>query len=190
VEDGGEPDAQAITTSSPIGRSLDLAFDFAWQRFVGRVEGIDQDEFQWEPVPGCWTVRRTDDGSWIVDGGGGAAPQPDPPPVTTIAWRAAHVGRCLNLFTERLFGRPPGSSGPEPSGDVADLPAFAAACYRSWRAAVDSARDDWWWQSLGPAWEPYADDNHVDVALHVLDEVVHHTAEIALLRDLYPRRGR
>jgi hypothetical protein len=28
----------------------------------------------------------------------------------------------------------------------------------------------------------------VDLALHVLDEVVHHAAEVGLLRDLYVRR--
>jgi hypothetical protein len=32
---------------------------------------------------------------------------------------------------------------------------------------------------------PYAESNTVDLALHVLDEVVHHGAEIGLLRDLY-----
>ncbi len=36
---------------------------------------------------------------------------------------------------------------------------------------------------------PYAQANTVDLALHVLDEVIHHGAEIALLRDLYSHRS-
>jgi hypothetical protein len=41
---------------------------------------------------------------------------------------------------------------------------------------------------LGSAWGPYAQDTRLDFALHVYDEVAHHTAEIALLRDLYAHR--
>ena len=36
---------------------------------------------------------------------------------------------------------------------------------------------------------PYAESSTVDLALHVLDEVVHHGAEVGLLRDLYAHRG-
>jgi hypothetical protein len=35
---------------------------------------------------------------------------------------------------------------------------------------------------------PYAESNTLDLALHVLDEVDHHGAEVGLLRDLYLRR--
>ena len=46
-----------------------------------------------------------------------------------------------------------------------------------------------WAAPLGPAWGPYAQDNTVDLALHVLDEVIHHGAEVGLLRDLYAHRS-
>ena len=44
-----------------------------------------------------------------------------------------------------------------------------------------------WEEPLGPAWGPYATSTTLDLALHVLDEVVHHAAEVGLLRDLYVR---
>ena len=33
----------------------------------------------------------------------------------------------------------------------------------------------------------YAESSTVDLALHVLDEVMHYSAEVGLLRDLYAR---
>ena len=39
----------------------------------------------------------------------------------------------------------------------------------------------------GPALGPYATDTWTALAVHVMDELAHHGAEIALLRDLYPR---
>ena len=42
---------------------------------------------------------------------------------------------------------------------------------------------------LGQPGGPYAEASTVDLALHVLDEVIHHGAEAALLRDLYSHRS-
>lgn len=42
-----------------------------------------------------------------------------------------------------------------------------------------------WWAELGAAWGPRASHSTVDMALHAGNELVHHGAEIALLRDLY-----
>jgi hypothetical protein len=36
---------------------------------------------------------------------------------------------------------------------------------------------------------PYADSSTVDLALPVLDEIIHQGAEVGLLRDLYQHRG-
>jgi hypothetical protein len=45
------------------------------------------------------------------------------------------------------------------------------------------------WERIGDVGGPYADGTRLSWVLHVLDEVVHHGAEIALLRDLYKRAG-
>ncbi|MEO9137734.1 MAG: hypothetical protein ABI345_01580 [Jatrophihabitans sp.] len=42
---------------------------------------------------------------------------------------------------------------------------------------------------LGPDWGPYADDTWAALVVHALDEIAHHGAEIALMRDLYLRLG-
>jgi hypothetical protein len=40
---------------------------------------------------------------------------------------------------------------------------------------------------LGPAWGPFAKDSWAALVIHAMDEIVHHGAEIGLLRDLYLR---
>ena len=31
--------------------------DFTWQRTRSRLNGLSDEEYFWEPMPGCWTVR-------------------------------------------------------------------------------------------------------------------------------------
>ena len=66
--------------------SLITAFDYVWDRLGGRLSGLTDEEYFWEPVAGCWSLRQNDQGRWLLDGGGGG-PAPDPAPLTTIAWR-------------------------------------------------------------------------------------------------------
>ena len=60
--------------------------EFYWDNHLRpRLDGLTDDEFLWEPVAGCWSVRRGADGRHRAEG-----PWPQPgaaPPVTTIAWR-------------------------------------------------------------------------------------------------------
>ena len=55
----------------------------------GTVCRLTDDEFFWEPVPHCWTVRRDGRGHWAPDYP--EPPHPEPPPFTTIGWRLVHV---------------------------------------------------------------------------------------------------
>jgi len=41
------------------------------------------------------------------------------------------------------------------------------------------------WVPLGPEWGPFAQHARTHLVLHAMREVIHHAAEIALLRDLY-----
>jgi hypothetical protein len=172
---------------SDIGTSLCAAFDYAWDRFTGRLAGLDDAEYLWKPVAGCWSIRPDPAGRWRIDGGGGNEPAPVPPPITTIAWRVGHIaGMALGGFASRMFGD--GTLTVDDlvfPGTAAEVPAFCNSHYRAWRdgmAIVDEAR---WWQPLGPTWGPYRDSTTVDGTLHVLDELIHHGAEVGLLRDLY-----
>ncbi|HMG42269.1 MAG TPA: DinB family protein [Acidimicrobiales bacterium] len=175
---------------SEIGTSLTAVFDYVWDRFTGRLAGLTDDEYFWEPVADCWTLRQDADGRWVLDGGGGFGPAPDPAPVTTIAWRTGHVvGLCVGRFGDRLFGDGQlWAGGIDPPGTTTELPAFLDENYARWRPGLAAASDDDLGLPLGPAWGIYAEHSRTDLALHVLDELVHHAAEIGLLRDLYARR--
>ena len=72
------------------------------------LDGLTQEEFDWEPVPGAWSVRPRSDGrrGW----GAGeivcedAWPPPDPLPLTTIGWRVVHLAAWTRIYTDHLFG--------------------------------------------------------------------------------------
>jgi len=170
-----------------VGESLCTTFDYVWDRFTARLVGLDDAEYLWQPVDGCWSIHRDMDGLWRLDGVGEDA---DPAPITTIAWRVGHLaGTALGGFANWMFGD--GSltvaelSCP---GEANEVPGFCAENYRVWRDGIGAIGEDRWWEPLGPKWGPYADSSSVDLVLHVLDEVIHHGAEVGLLRDLYLRR--
>lgn len=173
-----------------IGTSVLGVFDHVVERLGQRLVGLGDDEYFWEPVEGCWSLRRSRDGRWRLDGGGGGGPAPDPLPITSIAWRIGHLaGMALGGFADRRFGQ--GSLTPDtidfPSR-AEDVRGFLDANYQAWRSGLAGLPEGDWGDELGPAWGPYAESNTLDLALHVLDELVHHGAEIALLRDLYSQR--
>jgi hypothetical protein len=157
-------------------------WDDAWERLDRRLDGLSEEEYLWEPVPGAWTVRPDGDG-WTADW---ADPDPDPAPVTTIAWRLWHLASdCFASYLSRWPGTPLQVAGRQWHGDVdpalRDLRTAAAA----FRQAAVVKGEDGVWESLGPSWGPYADSTWADLVVHAFDELAHHGAEIALLRDLH-----
>ena len=80
-----------------LARQMEDAFSFIRRA----VEGLTDDEFSWEPVPGSWRVYRGDDGRWTYDY---QLPEPDPSPFTTIGWRLFHVASCKVMYHEYAFG--------------------------------------------------------------------------------------
>ena len=62
--------------------------DEVWERTRARVEGLTDEEYLWEPAPGCWSIRQRADGTWMMDW---PLPRPEPEPFTTIAWRLWHL---------------------------------------------------------------------------------------------------
>jgi hypothetical protein len=75
--------------------------DEVYGRLRGRLEGLGDEEYFWEPVGGCWTVHRDPSGAWVTDY---AEPDPDPAPFTTIGWRLAHLADCKVMYHEWAFG--------------------------------------------------------------------------------------
>ncbi|MEU0007928.1 DinB family protein [Streptomyces sp. NPDC006314] len=188
-------------------------FDFARERLVGRLSGpvmdsgdgtgtkvepITDDEYVWEPVPGCWSVRRRVDGpgpratslagcgAWGRDAA--AYPHPWPPPVTTIAWRLSHLTEMLALRADHTAGTHSATRDEHPvSGDATGAVAAFEAAADAWRQALLSA-DDAALDTVGYCTYPYgsdAEEPFLEIVWWVNQEVLHHGAEIALLRDLH-----
>jgi len=160
---------------------------FAWEhQFLPRLEGLGDEEYLWEPVPKCWSVRTGPDGDWKQDLDW-PEPAPEPPPFTTIAWRLAHIAtavfgeRVSNHFGDGSFR---GESVPW-SGKAVDAMAIVTAEYTRWRDGVAALGEEGLFRPCGPAEGPFSNDPFLMLVLHINREFLHHAAEIALLRDLY-----
>ena len=161
--------------------------DYAWGRTRQRLDDLTDAELLWEPYPGCWTVRQLSDGSWVSDW----VPQPlTPPPLTTIAWRMVHLVGCYGSARNSEWlavkvAAPPleaWSATPTTAAEALDLLERAHA---RWQEVLDAVDDDSLGQLLGPIAGEYAEGTRASFVFHMLDEAIHHGAEVALMRDLY-----
>ncbi|GGT94013.1 MULTISPECIES: DinB family protein [Streptomyces] len=192
-------------------------FDFARERLTHRMAGpfvdsgngtdvgvvpMTDEEYLWEPVPGCWSVRRRTDGpgprATLLTGTGewgrdaAPAPHPVPPPFTTIAWRLSHLGELLALRADHTNGSHALTRDDYAvSGDAASaIKAFDTGA-GAWREALLTA-DDAALDTVGHSTYPHGsdpEDPFLDTVWWVNQELLHHGAEIALLRDLYRYRA-
>ena len=93
-----QPPSMAVDWNMEV---LDQVESHWTQRLRPRLDGLSDEEYFWQPVPGCWTIsRRGESRAPISYGSGdftwdyGPAAQ-DPEPMTTIAWRLGHLTECL-----------------------------------------------------------------------------------------------
>jgi len=164
--------------------------DWHWQHQARpRLDGLIDQEYFWEPVPGCWSIRPRSEAVAMAVGSGAFTidfdlPEPSPPPVTTIAWRLGHViVGVLGDRNARYF------DGPAVSYDEFDYPesseralALLDAFYARWIGGVRGLDPD---RLTSPCGEPgFEEAPMADLVLHIHRELIHHLAEIALLRDL------
>ncbi len=176
--------------------------DVWWFRFLLRLEGMTHDELWWEPAPRCWTLRRGDDGDFHYEWppGSDQGLRAEDPPFTTIAWRMAHMSLAGLAGWAMTF-----EGVTNAADEVARLPfpetadaatASVRAWYERWRHAMAALTDEDLWRPLGespihtdiPAMFLGKDHPVVNHVLHQHRELIHHGAEIALLRDLYRAR--
>ena len=153
------------------------------ERLAARCRGLADEELLWEPVDDSWNLvpDATHHGGWTYTY---EFDPPHPHPVTSIGWRFAHLIGDNEIYMEHAFG--PGLR------NFPDLPVHAT---------VGGVLADWE-SSRRPvtAWLASASDGDLleprpshlggsktagEVMTILLDEQIHHGAEIALLRDLY-----
>ena len=168
--------------------------DWHWRcQFRPRLDGLTDEEYFWEPVPGMWSVRPRGTSTAPISVGGGefrqdfAWPAPDPAPATTIAWRLSHliVGVFGMRAASHFGGEPIRYETYDYPGDAATALARLDNVYAAWTAGVRGLGADGLARPCGPTEGPYAEVSMASLVLHINREALHHGAEIALLRDLY-----
>ncbi len=165
--------SNGVTTAHLIALS-----EKAYDRLRSRLDDLTDEEYLWEPAPLAWSVRDTPEGVRFDFGLRPVAPAP----ITTIAWRLTHI---IDLLREdrchRVLGVPPTADVDEvwitmSAAEAISMLERAFATWRGYLAATDPA------QLLDPS-EGWPD--RLTFALHIIDELIHHGAEVGVLRDLY-----
>ncbi len=168
--------------------------EFHWFNQVRpRLEGLTDDEYFWEPVPDSWSLRPRGTSSAPTQSGAGdltldfGYPQPEPAPFTTIAWRLSHVIiGVLAMRNASHFGREPVDYDTHVyAGTAAEALTQLDDEVRRWLDGVSALGEDGLARPCGPAEGPFADYPLAALVLHINRELIHHLAEVALLRDLY-----
>jgi hypothetical protein len=154
---------------------------------------LDDREFFWEPVPDCWTVHdrneqraKSADGSgrWVIDY---ELPEPDPAPVTTIAWRTVHIAAVNHLYWDYAFGPATATFDLEMPGNAHDAVTWLADSQGNLTRVLARLDDNGLDELVRTNWGDRWPVSRVFTTL--INEQVHHGAEISLLRDLYRHRG-
>jgi hypothetical protein len=184
------------TTTVPWNDELLLQLTWHWeQQLRPRLSGLIDDEYFWEPVAGCWNLRLRGSTTTPIAGGSGdwqiefAAPAPEPAPVTTIAWRLGHllVGVLGARLASHFDGPPVDYLGYDYPGTADTALARLDAMYDAWIAGVRSLGEDGLHRACGE--DGFETMSMAALVLHIHRELIHHGAEIALLRDLYAHRS-
>ncbi|MBV9281192.1 MAG: DinB family protein [Chloroflexi bacterium] len=161
------------------------------------IDDLGNEEYLWEPVPGCWSVRANDGGfraEWQL------TPLLGDGPFTTIAARMWHLGarpwplpeltRDLVLLSQ--FVAPYAAAGGDPwdaCGRAADAISSLHDDNDRWLRHFDALTDDELGEPIGAIAGEYADSSYVSLIGHFTNEYVHHAAEVRLLRHLYRAGG-
>ncbi len=184
------------TTATDIDWNHELVdqLDWHWQQHVRpRLDGLTDEEYLWEPVPG-WSVRRRHEARSRMAAGAGDTvadfddPEPAAPPFTTIAWRMGHLSigvfgiRAANHFGDAGSVDYPSTDWPL---DAAGGLALLDRHYDAWIDGVRSLGREGLDRRCGQYEGPFAEYPMAALVLHISREAIHHGSELCLLRDLH-----
>lgn len=171
---------------------------FQWDGyFRPRLDELTDEQYLWEPVNGCWSIRQRSEavtshaigeGTHVIDY---VVPEPEPAPFTTIAWRMGHIS--IGVFGERAsnhFGDKDVSYGATAWPiDAAGGLELLDRHHDAWLAGVAAMSADDLARPCGPHEGTFADQPFAELVLHINREALHHAAEIAAILDLYAHRA-
>lgn len=171
--------------------------DWHWRRQLRpRLVGLTDDEYFWEPTPGAWNLHPRGHGQTEMQGGRGdftvdfAHPEPNPAPMTSIAWRLSHL--IVGVFGARVHAQFDGPEvdylGFDYAGGAEQALAQLDHGYSAWVTGVKAWGDDGLAAECGPSEGHWSNHSRAGLVAHINREVIHHGAEIALLRDLWAHR--
>ena len=164
---------------------------------AARIDGLTADEYLWEPYEGMWSVRRRNEartpdafgpGEWVIDHDRSIDPFAVGP-LTTIAWRLAHLASGFAGRWEWTFGSR--SADPKLMVEFSPDPEVALECLWQWvdrwAASLETLTDE---QLDVPGYGayPFGLDPQIPfigIIRWTNRELIHHLAEVALLRDFY-----
>ena len=161
-------------------------WDYIVEVLFGRMEGLTDEEFLWEPAEDVWTVRLVD--GRPTPGSEVWAPTPEAAPPRTIAWTLGHLGDGVATRADWLVG---GHS--RRMGDVAwpmraaDGLVFARSGLDAWRNGL-AAMTDVDLDTVGRSAYPDGLDPTLplmEIVWWVNKELVFHAGEAWLMRDLH-----
>lgn len=162
-------------------------------RLQERLQGLTDQEYLWEPVAGCWSVRRREaamspapmgGSEWVFDN---ADELLSPGPFTTIAWRMMHLADVIMSYNMALWGGEVSDDLVEVTPSAEEGMMLLESAANAFIEALGQEDDESlqrpiqvpWWPSSAARWQ---------VVTNVATEAIHHGAEIGVLRDLYARR--
>ncbi len=162
-------------------------WDYMAAQLLGRLTGLTDTEYLWEPAPGSWTVAPLPDGRGAPEEHGWAVDAVVTPP-RTLAWSICHLGSGTLVRADHLTG------GHTLQDEDVDWPMPAAAGIEllrrglhAWRGGL-AGMTDMDLDTIGRSAYPHGLDPTLpllDIVWWVNKELIEHAAEIWFVRDLY-----
>ncbi|GKQ37044.1 DinB family protein [Streptomyces sp. A012304] len=154
--------------------------DLTWSLFEYHLERLEAEDFLWEPVAHCWTLRPDGAGGWVPDW---ADTEPDPVPLPTIGWLSWHLGWWLGVATDQLRGRTPRERAdvrwPGPGEPAV---AWLRGLREEWTAAVDALTDADLARPVAFPWPPDSGHTVAHLLAWAEAELMKNVAEMGQLR--------
>jgi hypothetical protein len=172
-------------------------YETSYTMLAERLPGLGDDEYFWEPAASCWSLRRQSEvrtarsfgaGEWRLEF---ERPEPAPAPVTTVAWRLCHLVSGQLLRYDWTFGRKELTMDALAfPGSAAEALAWMEQSHRAWQTGLKGlAEADL--DVVGLSSYPQGLDPQLPfgaILWWTNRELIHHGAELGLLRDLWAAR--